>query len=177
MAKKATFECRYVQDWAYTKALYAHNKQHSLFLTIWWSAFTAIPLVLGVYNLKADNVLLGVLCLAASAYSLFRLLGDSTRLRRKWKKTCQLAGSDRIEACVTFSDHIQMKDSSGTDLYLHWADFEKLKLHDDGPYIRFSSLNKKEGSIYLPNSGFEDGTAEAFLAWMRKEHPVMFQNY
>jgi len=173
------FECRFTQDWYYTKRLYACTRKRRWPLTVFWSCFTIFLLGMAVIQLLSSSAFLfGILYLLLAVYSAWRGFGGYLRLRRSWKKTCARTGTDSLETVVTFGDCVRIRSDEIQNLEIDWPTFEKWKAYDAGEYIHFSLHRKGKqqgGSLYVPRAGFADGTGEEFLAWLEKEHPAFFE--
>ena len=169
------FECRYTQDWVFTKRLYAHTRKRDWPFVVFWSCFTLF-LAGGavVLLLSSGTFMFGVVAAMMALAAAWKGFGGRIRLRWKWKETCEKLGSDQIETVVSFGDRVYISSSDETALEYDWPDFEKLTVYDSGEYLYFKG-NRKTGSLYIPRSGFADGTGEAFLAWLEQSHPAMFQ--
>ena len=169
------FECRYTQDWMFTKRLYAHTRKRDWPFVVFWTCFTlflaggAVLLLLSSTSFMF-GVILGMMALVAA----WKGFGGGIRLRWNWKETCEKLGSDQIDTVVAFGDRVCISGTDGTALELDWPSFEKLTVYDAGEYLYFKG-DRKIGSLYLPRSGFADGTGEAFLEWLEQEHPAVFE--
>lgn len=173
------FECRFTQDWYYTKRLYSYTRKKRWPLTVFWACFTIFLLgMAGFQMLSSSGVTFGLLYLLLAFYSAWRGFGGYVRLRENWKATCARTGTDSSETVVTFGDCVRIQSAEIQNLEIDWPTFEKWNAYDAGEYIHFALPRKGKqggGSLYVPRAGFADGTGEAFLEWLEQEHPAFFE--
>ena len=172
------FECRYIHDWAYTKDVYLLSMKRTPYFILWWCALAAFTLVMALYQFFIrHSTTFGVIFLALLPLVLWRGFGGIFRVRRRWKQTCERMGSNSIEMLFLFGSTVRISDGSGTSAEMPWDAFKKsYKLQDMGPYLKLEGRGtdpKQKGNLYLPRTGFEDGTGEAFLSWIGQKHPAL----
>lgn len=165
-----SFECRFIQDWEYTKQLYLYTVKQNRKWGYFWCAFALLLVGVTVnFFLVEHSPFFGTIYLLITVFAVWRGFGGLFRVRRRWKK--DHAGKEMIESVFTFGDRLRISANDGVALEVEWFAAEKLKLREFGPYLKFTGLEKK--SFYLPRTGFEDGTGQAFLDWIAREHPMM----
>lgn len=171
------FACRFIQDWDYTKNVYAQTRRSGRPLLFWWYGLAFFTFLLMVDSLFIQrDLVFAPLHLILFLFTLWKGFGGPLRIRRRWKKTCKQRGKDCVETVFQFGDKTRVSDDSGVAIEFSWEVFEKAyRLKDMGPYLKFQGIPRQKGNLYLPKSGFEDGNGETFLAWIREEHPALLR--
>ena len=172
------FECRYTHDWAYTKDVYMLSLKSTPHFILWWCGLAAFTLIMALYQFFIrHSTTFGTIFLVLIPVVLWRGFGGIVRVRRRWTQTCQRMGSDHIETSFLFGSSVRIRDDSGTTAEMAWDAFEQAyKLQEMGPYLKLEVRGtdpRQKGNLYLPRTGFEDGTGEAFLSWIGQKHPAL----
>ncbi len=173
------FECRYTHDWAYNQALYRAIRRQNLASTLFWVLFAAFGGAMCVYSVHSAGSFTAVsafYALILAAVLLF-LLSVPLQVRRGWRKNCEKWGRDSFEAELKFGQSILFHDDTGMEADIPWSKVTELVLLGDFFLLRGDQPARKKGRtkkvnfLYFPKSGFADGTGDAFLLWVAREHP------
>lgn len=169
------FQCRYIHDWTYTKALSDHIRRRRRLPWIVLLAFCCLMLAFCLW-VKTLPVLLSIYFACMVAFCFYRaFLWRRLSTRAQWERVCAVAKTDRIETVFTLDDKKVRFTEQGTSAgSFPWSACARVS--DDGDWIAVTLKGKKRPAgttFFLPRRGFPDGTGAEFLAWLSKERPEL----
>ena len=172
-------ECRYVHDWDYNMLLFRQMRRRAFMNTLFWLGFLVLMAAMSFYTFQEEgginvvSIIYGVLALVP----VFALIYPNFEVKRAWKKNCAKWDQDRFEMEVHFGDSVHFQDDTGLEGDIPW--YKIAELEKSGPLfiLRGEEIDKKRKRykkldyLFFPASGFPDGTGDAFLEWMKENHP------
>lgn len=168
MDEQARFTCRYVQDWDYVRALNRHiGRTDRKIRGFFW--FWVVLLVLCAVLALDSGPLPGVYIVMAVYCAYRAFFHRAAMLRVSWNRTCKQKGTDRIDTTIQFGESIHVTDDSGVSVNIPWSTLKEIR--DSGDYFELLNGATRQGCVYVPKAGFEDGTGRACWDWLGREHP------
>lgn len=170
------FQCRYIHNWAYSKALSGHMRRRKRLPWVILLVFCGLMLAFCLW-VGTLPVLLPVYFACMVAFCFYRaFLWRRLSTRAQWERVCAVAKTDRIETVFTLDGKEVRFTQQGTPAgSFLWTACARIAVEEDWIVLTLKGKKRPTGaSFFLPKAGFSDGSGQAFLDWAAREHPEFF---
>ena len=171
------FTCEYTQNWERVQWVGRMERSRNRKWKTAWIVFCVFCLGMAAFCAAAElsGWLTGLYGLMA-LFCLYRaFLRGMLRMRRQWKRSCEMMGDNHYEVVFLLGDNIRIEEGGSHAVELPWERIGSVA--EAGDCLRLSGREKwNQVCFYLPRAGFADGTGRAFLEWLDREHPELRRN-
>ena len=171
------FMCSYMQDWERVRQINRLERRRNRKWKRLWLVLLVFSLLMLAFCLAARlSGWLAAVYAGVAAFCLYRaFLRRPLLVRRQWRRSCSLMGAERYQVVFTLGNNIRIEEGGSHAVELPWTRLKAVTAAGD--FLRLEGGERREQiCFYLPRAGFEDGTGDAFLAWLGLEHPGLLKN-